>query len=340
MKVLFITRKYPPQVGGMENFSHGLIKNIQCDKSTVILNKKQIHLIWWLPYALLAGIIKSFSADVVHLGDGVLSPLGLIIKFISRKPVIITAHGLDITYNNFIYKSINIPSLKYLDKIICVSQNTKKECLAKNISEKKLTVIGNGIDINKFVETQNFASLDKKTLLTVGRLVKRKGHEWFIRNIMPRLEKDVQYIIVGDGPEKQNIKKAISELKLQENVIMKGRVSDEELKQLYNQADLFIMPNIKVKGDREGFGIVAIEAASIGLPVIASNIEGIKDAIINNKNGFLVEEKNIQQFHMKINTLLSLDTAPLREKIKEYTQNNYNWEHICNQYLEQFKHLT
>jgi len=334
MKVLFITRKYPPQVGGMEQFSYGLIKNIQCDKSTVILNKKQIHLIWWLPYALVMGIIKSFGADIIHLGDAFLSPLGLIIKIISRKRVMVTVHGLDLTYKNWFYQKINIGALKYLDKIICVSASTKQECLKRGIDENKLIVIPNGIDVNCFAETKHAASLQKhKTLLTVGRLVKRKGVEWFIKEVMPKLYKNIKYLVVGTGPELENIITVIAD----DRVELLGRVSDEKLKELYNTADLFVMPNIKVKGDREGFGIVAIEAASVGLPVVASNIEGIKDAIIDKKNGFLVESKNIEQYVRTINLLLNSNLDNVKQQIKKYTVDNYSWDVVCEHYLKAFK---
>lgn len=335
MRVLFITRKYPPQIGGMESFSFGLINNIKCDKETIILNKRQTNLIWWLPYALILSLIKSRHVDRVHLCDGLLAPIGWIIKKIYHKPVSATVHGLDVTYQNWLYQNINVHCLKYLDKIICVSSSTKQDCLDKNIPEKKLFVIPNGIN----VETRYIASIpakknEKRILLTVGRLVKRKGVEWFIRNIVPKLD-DIEYWIAGTGPEKKNIQKAIKENNFENKVKLLGFVDDKKLKELYKQADIFIMPNIRVEGDREGFGIVALEANSYGLPVLATDLEGIRDVIKNGENGFLIEDGNLQAWVEKIKKMRINEL--LKENIVAYIKNNFSWEIICNKYIENWK---
>ena len=101
-----------------------------------------------------------------------------------------------------------------------------------------------------------------------------------------------------------------------------------QLKLLYNSADLFIMPNISVHGNMEGFGIVAIEAGSCGLPVITSGIEGIKDAVINSKNGWIVGEKNIDGFVKKIKSK-KLNS----KKIKKFVRDNFDWKKITRRYL-------
>ncbi len=89
------------------------------------------------------------------------------------------------------------------------------------------------------------------------------------------------------------------------------------------------MPNILVKGDMEGFGIVAIEASSCGLPVIASNLEGIKDAVINGKTGWLVQPYNSKEFIRKI------ESKPISIKtVRSTTINKFNWDKIALNYLE------
>jgi glycosyltransferase involved in cell wall biosynthesis len=97
------------------------------------------------------------------------------------------------------------------------------------------------------------------------------------------------------------------------------------------------MPNIRVEGDVEGFGIVAIEAAIQGLPVVASNIEGINDAIIEGHNGFLVESGNAQAFEDKVRYILDKqDPNDLSKQVSEYTKHNYSWKHVSDLYLEEF----
>jgi glycosyltransferase involved in cell wall biosynthesis len=148
---------------------------------------------------------------------------------------------------------------------------------------------------------------------------------------MPKLNPQYLYVIAGDGPEKNNIQKIITQKKLQKRVFLLGKIDSETLKFLYNLADIFVMPNIKVKGDMEGFGIVALEAASYGLPVIASNIEGIKDAVLEGTTGFLIEEKNSFKFVEAIKKI-NLN----REKIIKAVQNKFSWTIIAKQYQKIF----
>jgi len=335
MRILFITRKYPPQIGGMEAFAYGLISNINAEKVIIALNKKQTHLIWWLPYALILSLFQARKVDRIHLCDGLLAPLGLIIKKIYHKPISVTVHGLDVTWPNFIYQKICVNSLKYLDKIVCVSHSTKQDCLAKNILANKLFVIPNGIN----VETRLIASLpdqkNKKILLTVGRLIKRKGVEWFVRHIMPKLDKNIEYWIVGAGPERENIKLAIQEKNLSAQVKMLGFVTSEELKKVYQLADIFIMPNIEIAGDREGFGIVALEANAHGLPVLASDLEGIKDIIINGTNGYLISLQNSTDWIEKIQKMLYANQLN-KQNIIDYCEKNYSWKIIAERYIALF----
>lgn len=356
MNVLFITRKFPPIKGGMEKVAYGLYRYL-----SEIINVKLVK--WggsnkWLPLVLPYFLSKSFwilftkKIDAIYLQDGLLSPLGLVLKMFG-KPVVITIYGLDIVYKNKFYQFLIPRCIKILDKIICISQATKQECIKRKIPEKKITVIPPGISdefyINEDKETLkselnkklDLKLEDKKVLLSVGRLVERKGFHWFVGNIIPKLLKqrnDFVYLIAGDGIFRGRIKNAIANNGLEDYVIMPGKVDDEVLKLLYNASDILVMPNIKVKGDMEGFGIVALEAASCGVPVVASNLEGIRDAVIEGENGFLVEQKNISEFSDKIIELLS--NKDLRETIgrraRKVITERFSWEKISKLYLESF----
>ena len=352
MKILFITRKYPPQIGGMENYSYDLIRFIQADKRVIALTKSQIHLIWFLPWAFLKALFLINKVDLIYLTDSLLAPLGLILKKISRKPVMATAHGLDITYPNPIYQKINIGSLRKLDKIIVISEQTKNECLKRNIPEEKIVLIPDGIDCTKFydpgIKRANLERIvekdlsDRKILVSIGRLVKRKGIKWFIGEVMPKLDRDALFLIIGDGPERNNIKQSVREANLGEKVLLLGKVSDEDLLIIYNTADIFVMPNIKVRGDMEGFGLVTLEAAAAGLPVVASSLEGVKEAISDQQNGWLVESANAEEWTKKIVRLLqdNQTRVELGRKAREYTKQNYDWPQIAELYLEEFRNVV
>lgn len=318
MKILFLTRVYPPVIGGMENQSYNLIKNFRkINKETFVIanTRGKKFLPVFLPYSFLKALflIKKHGITHLHLSDGLISPEGILLKKLTGITTTATIPGLDITHKLKIYQKIIPASMRKLDGVICVSNYTKNECIKRNMLPEKCRVIPNGIDADLFfinlpksrlrerlAKKIHIETGAKKIMLTNGRLVKRKGISWFVDSVMPKLKNKFLYLISGDGPEKENIKKMIRKNQLENCVIMLGRTDFETLRLLYNASDLFILPNIHIEGNMEGFGIVVIEAGSCGLPVIASDIEGIKDAVINGKTGWLVESENSEAFIRKI----------------------------------------
>jgi glycosyltransferase involved in cell wall biosynthesis len=340
MKLLFITRKYPPMVGGMEKVSWALAKEFSRQTDTTLLawGRSQKYLPFVLPFFLLKSLflVPMHKITHVHLGDALLAPLGLILKTIFKIKVSVTVHGLDITYPFEPYQIIVPQSLSQLDRIICVSRATMFECQKRWIPHRLLTVIPNGIYPEEIKISATRSDLEKvtgtklkykKVLLTVGRLVKRKGVFWFIENVLPKLGKNYIYIVVGEGPERGRIETLVHNLQLQKQVLMLGKIPDHDLKVLYNTADLFIMPNIHVPGDMEGFGTVALEASCVGMPVIASNLEGISDAVIHNSTGLLVESTDDYTY------VLSNSKLPKKTKVISETNRNFSWKNISRHYL-------
>jgi len=172
--------------------------------------------------------------------------------------------------------------------------------------------------------------------------VRRKGVRWFIDKVLPHLHHyDYLYLVAGSGPSKKCITEAIKKRGLNKKVKLLGEVSSKQKKILYNTADLFIMPNVSVKKDAEGFGIVALEAASCQLPVIASNLEGIPDAVQTGKNGFLVNATDPKQFIHRIEYLLENDQwrKEFGENARQYTLEKFSWSKISKKYLEELEDL-
>ena len=346
MKILFLTRKHPPIIGGMENQSYNLVNNFKKinDKTFVVANKKgNKFLPIFLPFSFFKSIYLILKNNItyLHLSDGLMASEGYFIKKLTGVKTAITIHGLDITYKNWLYQKIIPKSINKLDKIICISNHTKEQCVKRGISEDKIIIIPNGVNSDEFILKGSKRELrkrlseklklnleNKRILLTTGRLVKRKGVEWFVSNVMPKLNKNYIYLVSGDGEEEENIENALKKNNLKKQVFLLGKTDFETLKLIYNSADLFIMPNISIEGDMEGFGIVAIEAGSCGLSVITSGLEGIKDAVINGKTGWLVKEKNAKGFIEKINAKL-LD----RKRVKEIVKNNFDWKKIIKRYF-------
>ncbi len=308
-----------------------------------------------LPYILLRSLwtLSITSIQVIYLQDGLLAPLGLILKLFG-KPIAITIHGRDIAYENRLYQFLIPRCLKRLDLIICVSNAIRDACLTRGVSAEKTIVIANGISDGfytngdkrsgraKLAQVVDRDLGDKKILLSVGRFVEKKGIHWFVAEVIPQLcDDNFLYIIAGTGTLEPVIRKSIEENKLEDNVLLLGWADEDMLRLLYNTADIFIMPNIPVTGDMEGFGLVALETSSCGLPVVASDLEGIQEAIQNNKNGILIPPRSVQGFVNAVKQLLENDELRSRfgTQARQYTLENYGWERMAQRYREEFTRL-
>jgi len=350
-RILFITRNYPPKVGGLEIYSYNLIKEFESRENTckITLSRPIKHLLWFLPYSFFKALylIRKYSIQSVHLCDGLLAPLGVFLNHLTGVKVTVTIHGLDITYKNQFYQSLIPWCIARLDSVVCVSHSTRDECVRRIIPCPNCTVIPNGIRPDQLYLQQSKNELcrklenligisikNKKILFTIGHLVKRKGVAWFVENVMPRLEDSCLYVVAGEGSERRTIQEIVDRFNLQGRVLLLGGVSDEDRKFIYNASDIFIMPNITVPGDVEGFGIVALEAGSCGLPVVASNIQGLRDAVINGKTGYLVKERDVEGFVGRI-TDMNLD----KDQIREIVNSTFDWAKIYKRYHDIFVKL-
>lgn len=345
MKLLFITRNFPPQVGGMEQYSKSLYQALRkhVDVDLRINKKGRSGLPLFFVGTAIWLLINGRKYSHIHFGDGVLAPLALWVKWFSFAKVSCTIHALDITYSNWLYQKIVPTFLRKLDKIICVSDYTRSQCVKRGIKESLTDVIPNGINLSDLVAknpeqtdllNKTFHLANRKTLVSVGRLIKRKGHAWFISEVMPLLPQNYVLLIAGDGPEKGHIQSVIKKYNLGERVHLLGLVNQQQKAALYTVADLFVMPNIKVDGDAEGFGISIIEATGFGTPCIASRLEGITNAIVEHQTGSLVESGNPHAFSEAI-----LADNFDRNNVATITQATYDWESIVLKYLKTFSCL-
>lgn len=356
-----MTRNFPPQIGGLERESFYLYKYLKRETDLILIKwgggKKYLPFI--LPYFLIRAsllLLLRRDIDVIHLNEGFLSILGLVLRAFA-KPISVTVHGLDITYKNKIYQRIIPKCLSRLDKIICISGAVVSECIKRGIPPEKLCLVSEGLedefymDEDKQVLRRRFKKEfgieigDKMILLSVGRLVPRKGIHWFVENVISTLLSKCEnfiYLIVGEGPMRRQIQEVVREKGMDKWVFLLGKLSDDQLRLVYNIADIFIMPNIPLEGDLEGFGIVCLEAASCKLPIIASNLEGIKDATLNGKIGILVPPLNVDAFVKEILSLME-DGAlrkELGERARSLVLSEFNWGKVAKGYLQALRELS
>jgi len=337
--------------------------------TTTVAERVPVKLIKWkgaplwllplfYPYAFFRAlfVILFQPVDLIHIGDPVLAPLGVLLRLIGRVPVAINAHGLDVVYPNRIYQKIIPACLRKLDLVICISEYTRQQCLVRGVPAERLCLIPVGVDPRSFVvalpqdEAATWAhrwAMDLSSghvLLSVGRLVSRKGVYFFVSQILPELIKqrtDWIYLIVGDGPDSARIAAAIKDHNLADHVRMLGEVTDEERKAVYAMADVFVMPNIPVKGDVEGFGIVTLEARAAGLALVAASLEGVGgDSLTQEEDILLVPPKDVAAFLKAIDDVLKMDLShEARLRRRQHVVARYAWTHIAEGYLAAFHNL-
>lgn len=180
-------------------------------------------------------------------------------------------------------------------KIIAISRGTKASLISSyGISSDKIDVIYCGIDLKKFREKKPINPefrLDDGYFLYVGRIVPRKGLEYALRafQLVKRKIGSSKLVIIGRGEKRylDMLVRLARQLRIDRDVFFLGNVSDEELSAFYHGASLFVFPSLV-----EGFGLVCAEAMACGKPVVASDIPGVREVVINGETGFLVPPRN------------------------------------------------
>ena len=307
-----------------------------------------VTLLWRIPLK-----VKHFKPDVVLFSSMVTA--GVLPFFIKKPkvPCVTINHGQDVTLPVRIYQWYLPYVFNNLQGVISVSSATRNASIQRGMKPEIGVALPNGFDASveeklpkkdearKILEVKFQIDLTgKKILLTVGRQVKRKGHQWFIEEAINKIKTDVVYLIVGDGPEYETIRRIREEMGLQEKIVMTGKLSSEMLNICYSAADLFVMPNIPVDGDMEGFGIVLLEANMSGVPAVASDLEGIKDVIKQGVNGYRLPSGDSEKFANKIDYIFENELEALSEKSKKYVLKTFNWDSVVDKYVRFLKNLN
>lgn len=319
----------------MERLSSKITTLVGVRRQVMAMPGSQRNLVWWLPLTALRAAVAARRVDVVHLGDAVLSLVGAVVKAASRTPVVMTVHGLDLTFPNAIYQ-------RYLrwfcrpDLVIANSSATAEQARAHGL--ERVVVVPLGVDGRALPlhedlapEVARLRAAGKRIVLTTGRLVARKGVAWFVAEVLPRLPEDVVYVVVGEGKARPAIEAAIATSGAHDRVILLGQVPDTQRDTLYAIADCFVMPNVMVPGDVEGFGLVALEASVTGLPVVAARLEGIVDAVHDGGNGRLVEPGDAAGFAKAVLEVLEYPPEQCAA-IREYTLSRFSWQAMAEAY--------
>lgn len=248
-------------------------------------------------YALYK-ILSSEKYHIVHSHGYFADIIGIIVSRLLKIPHIATCHGFISNDNNLkIYNQIDKWSLRFSSRVIAVTDEIKNELLHNGIKESNIITIRNATDNMSYKSELSALRLEKKRLLDVddnyfiigyiGRLSKEKGVEFLIRACAILKERIMSFklLIIGAGPERNDIELLSSELCLGGNVIFTGFLTDIE--QWLPAIDVFALPSLT-----EGTPLALLEAMSSGIPVVASSVGGVPDIVKSGINGILVQPGN------------------------------------------------
>jgi phosphatidylinositol alpha-1,6-mannosyltransferase len=373
-KILIITKNLPPQIGGIERLTDKTIQvlsiQFQCtvigpmeskkfvDKNCKFIGCGSNNLFLFFFECLYRSVTASLGEkfDILYAPSGLMSPIIRIIGVFTKAKRVTYIHGLDIATNNYIYKKLFVPAILSSDLIITNSRNTSNIIKEKKYNNK-LIIVNPGVEIPDLRDSNdssfksNYSLNGKKILLTVGRLVKRKGVAEFILRALPAIverNSDVVFIVIGeeasnavkkDSSVRNQILSSIEMANMKNHVLMIDRVSDDDLMSAYMSSNLFIFPLIESKTDIEGFGMVAAEAGACGLNTIAFDVGGVGDAVIKNKTGVLIPPGDYVLMADKISSYLALDNNFIHRKECQGHAKIYSWERFSEQVSNVFNSI-
>lgn len=252
-------------------------------------------------------IVREEGIDIVCVGElASLSWVGQALKRLHGVKVVNYIHGEEVTVE-MPYLRFGSKRKEYLakaDGVVAVSNYTKQVLMEKmEVPEEKIARISNGVDTQFFSEgprpdglLQRHGLEGRRLLLSVGRLVERKGIDNVIRALpeVARTVPEVCYVVVGQGEDRERLDRVVREAGMQEHVHFAGRVSMEDLRDFYRACDVFVLANREMENkDTEGFGLVFLEANACGKPAISGLAGGVTDAVRHGENGLNVDGTDV-----------------------------------------------
>jgi phosphatidylinositol alpha-1,6-mannosyltransferase len=339
-----ISRKHPPSVGGMQQLSLHLVTGLSARQPVTAItwggSARGLPLfLAWAQLRLAWGLLLG-RVDLLHLGDPALALLGWLPR-LAGVPVFATVHGLDITHPSPWYQA-------YLSRFFwgrmaayaCISRHVQSLVLARDVAPELAPVIVPGVQLDRPYSDQGGRFDGGQAgirLLCLGRLVERKGVAWFLESVAPgwfERHPDAGLDVVGDGPLRARIEALAADVRLRGRVHLHGEVDEASKRALLARADLVLVPNVHVPGDAEGFGIVCLEAGANAAWVLAADIEGLRDAIVEGANGQRVAAGDAAAWTATLDALCAdrAQLSALGEQAREAVHRLFGWPVAIDRY--------
>ena len=277
-----------------------------------ILRSARVYL-WKRPCAVIAAwrSARKSRPELVCIGSFTQYWLAGFFRRVLGLPVIFYIHGEELTSpdtSRLAGPRGFFSALRKADGVIAVSRFTRSRLIEIGVGAGRIELIPNGVDLGRFTPGERdpeivdrYGLRGKRVLLTVGRLEERKGHATVLRALPQILRScpDAIYAVVGtgDGLPDLGLDALARKLGISDHVVFAGQAPPERLCAFYRSCDLFVMPNRTLpNGDTEGFGLVFLEAAACGKPVIGGRDGGVPDAVVDGETGILVNGASAEEF--------------------------------------------
>lgn len=317
---VFVTRKFPPSVGGMETLASDVWAMLRASGEEARLvahggSNAGLPLFWGRAVRAVLRAARR-PGDVVLTGDVLMYLLLLPFARAVGLRLVTMAHGKDVIWGFPPYRWCVRRLLPGAPMVLCNSAATAEQVRRAGVPAERVHVVRLGVEVpvrtaddvaraRQELRDEVGATPGTHVLVTVGRLVRRKGVAWFVREVLPRLEGDWVYLVAGAGPDEPAVRAAARETGLEDRVRLLGRVPDAQRERLMAGSDVFVQPNVPVRDDMEGFGLVAVEAAVRGALVVAADLEGLKDAVDDGATGLLVPSGDAEAWRATLTDVLA-----------------------------------
>lgn len=339
-KLVFFSRNYPPLVGGIEGLMHSVFLAVRDEYDVILVGPKGCRgcaegsvRVYELPvniggylaasFFLIPYLLFRFKPALVVGSNGLMAPLVFMLAKLSRGSSVCFLHGLDIIAGSRLYRSAFLPFARRVDAIIVNSSNTAVLAFNAGVPSAVIELIPPCISDPVPAARMEAASKSLKDrtpiIVYAGRIVPRKGLLEFLQECAGWLQsKNYKLVVAGDepfgqaGPEAgvyiQRLRQAVQELEFGDSIEFLGRVSEEQMASALARATVHVMPLVETPGDVEGFGMVAVEAASYGVPTVAFDLGGVRDALPSPQ--YLIEPGNYAQFMEAVDAIARSDVEP------------------------------
>lgn len=359
--LLLVSRNFPPLQGGMEKLNQHLLEELGKSYRTALIGP-----VGSSEYALHADTVKECRSALMPFLVG--ATLKAILWARVNKPAVIMAgsgvngisaylaaklsgarwgaylHGLDIIVNSAAYRWVFLRVLKKADFWIVNSRATRDAAIAAGFDASRIYLLNPGVAVSERLPSKELVQQwlvdnqlqGKKVLLSVGRLMKRKGLAEFISRSLPDIVRacpNTVLVVIGEEPRSALLKTGTCQAELvdtaqiagvESNVRLMGSVSDDNLQLAYAAADVHVFPVLDLPGDMEGFGMVSIEAASAGTPTVAFSAGGVPDAIRCGISGQLIRPGDYVNFTEAVVSILKKTVTYNPEALIRFSR-EFSW---------------